>query len=149
MDHSEVVDILIVEDNPNDAALTIRALRKHNIVNPLHVVLDGAEALDFIFCHGAYAERNCPKLPKVVFLDLKLPKVGGLEVIKVIKSDERTGTIPVVVLTSSQEPPDIQAAYALGANGYVVKPVSFDTFREAVGILGTYWLLVNQPPVKQ
>jgi len=148
MHNSEVVDILLVEDNPNDAELTIRAIRKRNIANPLHVVEDGAEALDFIFCRGAYGGRDFSRPPKVILLDLKLPKLNGLEVLKVIKSDERTRAIPVVVVTSSQEDPDIQSAYALGANSYVVKPVGFDAFLEAMSSLGLYWLLVNQPPVK-
>ena len=148
MNHSEVVDILLVEDNPQDAEMTIRALRKRNIANPLHVVEDGAEALEFIFCRGAYEGRDCSRPPKVILLDLKLPKVGGLEVLKEIKSDERTRAIPVVVVTSSQEDPDIQAAYALGANSYVVKPVGFEAFLEAMSSLGFYWLLVNQSPVK-
>ncbi|MFA5182091.1 MAG: response regulator [Syntrophales bacterium] len=148
MNHLDVIDILMVEDNPQDAELTIRALRKRNIANPLHVVEDGAEALEFIFCRGAYADRDCSRPPKVILLDLKLPKVGGLEVLKAIKSDERTRAIPVVVVTSSQEDPDIQAAYALGANSYVVKPVGFDAFLEAMSSLGLYWLLVNQSSVK-
>ena len=146
MNHSDVIDILMVEDNPQDAEMTIRALRKRNITNPLHVVEDGAEAIDFIFCRGAHGGRDFSRPPKVVLLDLKLPKMGGLEVLKAIKSDERTRAIPVVVVTSSQEDPDIQAAYALGANSYVVKPVEFDAFVDAMSNLGLYWLLVNQPP---
>jgi len=148
MNHSEVVDILLVEDNPNDAELTIRALRKRNIANPLHVVEDGAEALDFIFCRGAYAGRDCSKPPKVILLDLKLPKLDGLDVLKAIKADEQTRAVPVVVVTSSQEDPDIKKAYALGANSYVVKPVGFEAFLDVMSSLGLYWLLVNQPPVK-
>lgn len=146
MDHSAIVDILLVEDNPNDAELTIRALKKRNLANPLHVVEDGAEALDFIFCRGAYADRDCSNPPKVILLDLKLPKVDGLEVLRAIKSDEQTRGIPVVVVTSSQEDPDIKTAYALGANSYVVKPVGFDAFVDTMSNLGLYWLLVNQPP---
>ena len=120
------VDILLVEDNPRDVELTLRALQKHNLVNRLFVVEDGEEALDFLFCRGKYAERNLSGHPKVVLLDLKLPKLSGLEVLQVIRSDERTRTTPVVIVTSSQEDPDIKAAYKLGVNSYVVKPVEFD-----------------------
>jgi two-component system response regulator len=140
------VDILLVEDNPRDAELTIRALKKRNLANQLFVAEDGAEALDFIFCRGAYAQRDMLEPPKIVLLDLKLPKVNGLEVLRAIKADERTRTIPVVILTSSREDPDIKAAYDLGANSYVVKPVDFDAFLEAMSHVGFYWLLVNQPP---
>ena len=146
MDGTTVVDILLVEDNPRDAEMITRAIRKQNIANPLSVVEDGAEALDFIFCRGAYANRNISSPPKVVLLDLKLPKVDGLEVLKAIKADERTRTIPVVIVTSSKEDPDIKAAYALGANSYVVKPVGFDAFLDAMSSPGLYWLLMNQPP---
>lgn len=146
MIYPEIVDILLVEDNPRDAELTIRALKKRNIANPLHVAEDGAEALDFVFCRGAYADRDCSHPPRVILLDLKLPKVSGLEVLKVLKENEATKAIPVVVVTSSQEDPDIKAAYALGANSYVVKPVDFDAFLDAMSSLGLYWLLVNQPP---
>ena len=146
MDHPEPVDILLVEDNPQDAELTIRALKKHNLANRLIIVEDGAEALDFIFGRGKYAGRDTGHPPKVVLLDLKLPKVSGLEVLRALKQDERTRPIPVVVVTSSREDPDIKTAYALGANSYVVKPVDFDAFAEAVCNLGLYWLLVNQPP---
>ena len=146
MDHSKAVDILLVEDNPQDAELTIRALRKHNLANQLIAVEDGAEALEFIFCRGKYGDREIGHTPRVVLLDLKLPKVNGLEVLRALKQDERTRTIPVVVVTSSREDPDIKTAYALGANSYVVKPVDFDAFADAVSSLGLYWLLVNQPP---
>jgi len=122
MDSSTVVDVLLVEDNPRDAELISRAIRKQNIVNPLHLVEDGAAALDFIFGRGSYAGRDVLRPPRVVLLDLKLPKVSGLEVLKAIKADERTRSIPVVVVTSSQEDPDIKTAYELGANSYVVKP---------------------------
>ena len=140
--HNEV-DILLVEDNPRDVELTLRALQKHNLVNRLFVVEDGEEALDFLFCRGKYAERNLSGHPKVVLLDLKLPKLSGLEVLQVIRSDERTRTTPVVIVTSSQEDPDIKAAYKLGVNSYVVKPVEFDDFVEAMSQVGLYWLLVN------
>jgi two-component system response regulator len=146
MNNSEAVDILLVEDNPRDAELTIRALKKHNLANQLFTVEDGADALDFIFGRGKYATRDGSHLPKVVLLDLKLPKVSGLEVLRALKQDEKTRAIPVVVVTSSREDPDIKTAYGLGANSYVVKPVDFDAFAEAVSSLGLYWLLVNQPP---
>ena len=146
MTDTDAVDILLVEDNPQDAELTIRALKKHNLANRLITVEDGAEALDFIFCRGKYATRELSHSPKVVLLDLKLPKVSGLEVLRALKQDERTRTIPVVGVTSSREDPDIKTAYGLGANSYVVKPVDFDAFAESVSSLGLYWLLVNQPP---
>ena len=146
MTDTDAVDILLVEDNPQDAELTIRALKKHNLANRLITVEDGAQALDFIFCRGKYATRELSHSPKVVLLDLKLPKVSGLEVLRALKQDERTRSIPVVVVTSSREDPDIKTAYGLGANSYVVKPVDFDAFAESVSSLGLYWLLVNQPP---
>jgi two-component system response regulator len=146
MDYPQAVDILLVEDNPQDAELTIRALKKRNLANQLHLVEDGAEALDFIFCRGAYERREMTSPPKVILLALKLPKVSGLEVLKAFKTDERTRSIPVVIVTSSREDPDIQTAYALGANSYVVKPVDFDAFVDAMSRLGFYWLLLNQPP---
>jgi two-component system response regulator len=146
MTDADAVDILLVEDNPQDAELTIRALKKHNLANRLITVEDGAEALDFLLCRGKYATRDVGHPPKVVLLDLKLPKVSGLEVLRALKQDEKTRAIPVVIVTSSREDPDIKTAYALGANSYVVKPVDFDAFAEAVSSLGLYWLLVNQPP---
>ena len=133
------VDILLVEDNANDAELTLRALKQRNLANQVHVCRDGAEAMDF-FSNGA------GPVPKVVLLDLKLPKVDGLEVLRRLKGDDRTRAIPVVVLTSSAEQPDIAAAYRLGANSYIVKPVDFEAFSRAVSDLGLYWLLVNRPP---
>ena len=138
MNHSEAVDILLVEDNPRDAELTIRALKKHNLANLLFTVEDGAEALDFIFGRGKYAARDGGQQPKVILLDLKLPKVSGLEVLRALKQDEKTRSIPVVVVTSSREDPDIKTAYGLGANSYVVKPVDFDAFFQAVSSLGLY-----------
>ena len=146
MTDTEAVDILLVEDNPQDAELTTRALKKNNLANRLITVEDGAEALDFIFCRGKYATRNNGHSPKVILLDLKLPKVSGLDVLRALKQDEKTRAIPVVIVTSSREDPDIKTAYALGANSYVVKPVEFDAFAESVSSLGLYWLLVNQPP---
>jgi two-component system, response regulator len=147
MENLNLVDILIVEDNSSDADLAVRALRKHDITNPVHVVEDGAEALDFIFCRGAYTSRDVLCVPKVIFLDLKMPKVNGLEVLKTVKSDERTHAIPIVILTSSKEDQDIKTAYALGANSYVVKPVDFVAFSYAIGSAGLYWLRVNNPPI--
>lgn len=146
MDAMNVLDVLLVEDNPQDAELTVRSLNKHNLANHLITLEDGAEALDFIFCRGKHAGRDFRRPPKVVLLDLKLPKVSGLEVLRTLKQDERTRSIPVVIVTSSKEDPDIKEAYALGANSYVVKPVDFESFADAVSTLGLYWLLVNQAP---
>jgi two-component system response regulator len=146
MKHLDPIDILLVEDNLHDAELTIRAFKKRNFANRLYVVEDGADALDFIFCRGRYAERDIAHPPKVVLLDLKLPKLNGLEVLREIKADQRTRQIPVVMVTSSREDPDIRTAYEFGANSYVVKPVEFDAFIEAMSHLGFYWLLVNQVP---
>ncbi|HLF94351.1 MAG TPA: response regulator [Planctomycetota bacterium] len=140
------VEILLVEDNPQDAEMTLRALRKHNFANHVHHVKDGAEALAFLFAIGAYSKRKMESSLKVVLLDLKLPKVDGLEVLKKIKSDDRTRTIPVVVLTSSKEGRDLAESYTLGANSYIVKPVEFEKFVEAVRQLGLYWLLMNKVP---
>lgn len=140
------VEILLVEDNPNDEELTLRALKKNNIANNVHVVRDGAEALDFIFASGIYAARRVESRPKVILLDLKLPKVDGLEVLRRIKSDDRTRMTPVVVLTSSKEERDVVDSYKLGVSSYIVKPVDFDKFIQAVSQLGLYWLLLNQPP---
>jgi two-component system, response regulator len=145
METSGALDILLVEDNPRDAELTLRALQTHNLANRVLAVEDGAEALDLIFCRGKYAERSVADTPRVVLLDLKLPKVDGLEVLRALKEDARTRTLPVVIVTSSREDPDIRAAYALGANSYVVKPVDFEAFVTAMSQLGMYWLLVNQP----
>jgi len=146
MGHMHAVDVLLVEDNQQDAELTIRSLKKHKLANSVSVVEDGAEALDFVFCRGKFDQRDINHPPKVIFLDLKLPRVGGLEVLRAIKQDARTRSVPVVVVTSSREDPDVKAAYELGANSYVVKPVDFESFTEAIGNLGLYWLLINQPP---
>lgn len=140
------IEILLVEDNPNDVELTLRALKKNNLTNRVHVVKDGAEALEYIFANGAYAHRKIEDHPRVILLDLKLPKVDGLQVLRQIKSDERTKVIPVVVLTSSKEERDLVESYKLGANSYITKPVDFDSFVKAVAELGLYWLLLNQPP---
>ena len=140
------VEILLVEDNPSDGELTLRALKKHNLVNKLHWVKDGAEALDFIFANGSYSERKVGSTLRVILLDLKLPKVDGLEVLRRIKSDERTKTVPVVILTSSREEKDIVESYKLGVNSYVTKPVEFENFIKAISELGLYWLLLNKMP---
>ncbi len=144
MRSKEEVEILLVEDNPTDVELTLRALKKNNLSNKVHVVTDGAEALDYLFATGVYKEREINKRPKVVLLDLKLPKVDGLEVLKKIKSDERTKNIPVVVLTSSKEEQDRIESYKLGVNSYIVKPVDFEQFTKSVQELGLYWLLLNE-----
>jgi two-component system response regulator len=148
MDNFNVIEILIVEDNRRDEDLTLRALKKHNLANNILVAHDGAEALDFFFCKGKFETRSFNNPPKLVLLDLKLPKVSGLEVLKAIKGDKRTACIPIVVVTSSKEEPDMQEAYKLGANSYVVKPVDFEQFINAMSSLGLYWLLINEP-VKQ
>ena len=138
------VFILLVEDNPADAELAVRALRRSRISNQIRLLEDGAEALDFIFCRGVYAERDITDYPKMILLDLKLPKVSGLEVLKQIKSDPRTQIIPVVVLTSSAQDSDVIESYQLGVNSYIVKPVYFEQFNKAVEQLGFYWLLMNR-----
>lgn len=145
MSETNAVEILLVEDNPQDLDLTLRALKKANITNAIQVARDGVEALQFIFCEGPHATRLIEQIPKVVLLDLKLPKVDGLEVLRRIKSDPRTKCIPVVVLTSSQEQRDVVESYQLGVNSYIVKPVNFESFAKAVGELGFYWLLLNHP----
>lgn len=137
--------ILLVEDNPNDEELTLRALKKSQILNPVVVVRDGAEALDYLFARGSYADRAASQVPQVILLDLKLPKIDGLEVLKAIRADDRTKLLPVVVLTSSVEDKDLISSYGLGANSYVRKPVDFIQFVEAVKQLGLYWLVINQP----
>ncbi|HTR29565.1 MAG TPA: response regulator [Puia sp.] len=139
------VDILLVEDSVNDAELTIRELKKHRLLNNLVHLKDGAEALEFIFATGKYADsRNIAFRPRVVLLDIQMPKVNGIEVLQQIKSDERTRTIPVVILTSSGEDPDIQKCYDLGVNSYIVKPVNFERFTDAIRNIGLYWLLINK-----
>ncbi len=140
------VEILLVEDNPTDAELAMLALQERNLANKLVWVKDGAMALDFLFATGAYAGRQVENTPKVVMLDLQLPKVSGLEVLHRLKADQRTKKIPVVVLTSSKEDPDVKASYDLGVNSYISKPVDFDEFTKVVAELGLYWLLINRPP---
>ncbi len=141
------IEILLVEDNQNDIELTLHALRKENLANQIHVVHDGEEALEFLFCTGNHSDRSFDHPPRLVLLDLKLPKVDGLEVLQRLKSDPRTKTIPVVILTSSREERDVVSGYGLGANSYIQKPVDFEQFRETVKTAGFYWLLINQSPV--
>jgi two-component system response regulator len=136
--------ILLVEDNPSDEELTLRALRKSNILNKVIVARDGAEALDYLFARGAYQGRDTGDLPQVVLLDLNLPKIGGLDVLRAIRADERTRLLPVVILTSSKEDRDLMSGYASGANSYIVKPVDFTQFADAVRQLGMYWLVLNE-----
>ena len=144
--NNTIVEILLIEDNMNDAELTLRALRKNNIINSIVHLKDGVEAIDFLFGKGQYAERDINNRPKLILLDLKMPKMDGIEVLEMIKSNELTKKIPVVVLTSSREHPDIERSYSLGANSYIVKPVEFDGFMKAVTELGLYWILLNQSP---
>ncbi|MCE5213490.1 MAG: response regulator [Methanobacterium sp.] len=145
MDLDEV-EILLVEDNETDAELTIRALKRKNLTNKLVWVKDGAEALEFLFATGTYSDRNREGLPRLILLDLRMPKVDGLEVLQRIKADDKTKKIPVVVLTSSKEDKDIVESYKLGVNSYVSKPVEFDEFTQAISTLGLYWMLLNKPP---
>jgi two-component system, response regulator len=140
------VEILLVEDNPNDVELTLHALRRHNLANQIHVVRDGVEALEFIFGANRETADNLSLPPRVILLDLKLPKINGLEVLQRLKSDPRTRVIPVVVLTASREERDVVESYQLGVNSYIVKPIDFDQFVSAMRTLGMYWLLLNQPP---
>jgi two-component system response regulator len=141
------VEILLVEDNLHDAELVLRALRKVNLANNVVHLKDGAEAIDFIFGHGEFEERDIKKMPKVILLDIKMPKVDGIEVLRQIKSNKDTKRIPIVIMTSSKEEQDIIVSYELGVNSFVVKPVGFNEFAKAVSELGLYWVLVNQPPV--
>jgi two-component system, response regulator len=141
------VDILLVEDSQDDVDLALHALRQGKLANSIFVVRDGEEALDFLFCRGGFSQRSFDRPPKVVLLDLKLPKVNGLEVLKQVKSDPRTRTIPVVIMTSSKEERDLIESYGSGVNSYIQKPVDFEQFRTTVKTLGMYWMVVNQPPV--
>ncbi len=144
MDYNNV-EILFAEDSEDDALLTIRALKKSGFANKLIHVKDGAEALDFMYCKGAYSTRNINEHPKLILLDLKMPKVSGMEVLEKVKSDPQLKSIPVVILTSSQEDPDIKNCYAIGANSYIVKPVDSDKFFQAIKELGLYWMILSQP----
>lgn len=143
------IEILLVEDNPADLKMTLHALRSGKIANRIQIARDGAEALEFIFCEGAFASRNINDGPKLILLDLNLPKVDGLEVLARVKSDRRTRHIPVVIMTSSNEQSDVARSYHLGVNSYIVKPLNFECFAEAVQKLGIYWLLLNHPPVPE
>ena len=138
--------ILLVEDNPDDVDLTLRALKKNNILNEVAVATDGAQALDFLFCTGSFAGRDPSSFPAVTLLDLKLPKIDGLDVLRRIRSDERTKLLPVVILTSSRQEQDLVQSYSLGANSFIRKPVDFHQFTEAIHQLGLYWLILNEPP---
>lgn len=140
------IEVLVIEDDPEDLELTMHALNDENICSQIQVARDGEEALDFLFCQGLYGERDPRCRPKLILLDLKLPKVDGLEVLEQIKRDPRTSALPVVILTSSKQEQDIVRCYRLGANSYIQKPVDFDQFRTTIKQLGSYWLLVNQPP---
>lgn len=144
--YSTINEIILVEDNKSDAMLFIRALKKHNLANSLIHLIDGAQALDYIFGKGEFEGRNIEERPKVIFLDIKMPKVSGLEVLKILKADERTMQIPVVIMTSSKEEKDIMESHKLGVNSYVVKPVGFENFSKTIADLGFYWLLVNNSP---
>ena len=146
MDESHSVEVLMVEDSEEDLQLALRAFKKANLLNRVHVARDGEEALDFLFCQNSRGNRRIEDTPRVILLDLKLPKVNGLEVLRRIKNDPRTKLIPVVVLTSSKEHRDVLASYELGANSYIVKPVAFDGFAKAMQELGMYWMLLNNPP---
>jgi two-component system response regulator len=145
MNDTNEIEILMVEDNASDSELALRALKKYHLTNRIEVVTDGEEALDFIFSRGRYSGRDINSHPKLILLDIKLPKISGLEVLKEIKSDERTKTIPVVVLTSSAQESDIFESYQLGVNSYIVKPVDFENFVKAVADVGMYWMLLNKP----
>jgi two-component system response regulator len=142
------VEILLVEDNPSDLELALRALREHRLCNHVHVARDGEEALDFIFGREKYSGRRLDELPRVILLDLKLPLVDGLEVLRQVRADPRTHSIPVVVLTASTEERDVVQSYALGVNSFITKPVDFDQFKDAMRVIGLYWLLLNRPPVQ-
>jgi len=146
MNKDDIVDILLIEDNPNDVEMALRSLKKNKLTNRVHVARDGEEALNFIFCKGDFIERNINDIPKMILLDLKLPKINGLEVLKQIKNDPRTQKIPVVVLTISRDEEDSKEAYRLGVNSYILKPVDFDQFINSVRQIGFYWMLINEFP---
>jgi CheY-like chemotaxis protein len=143
---STEIEILVVEDNPSDLELTLRALKEQNLCNRIQIARDGEEALDYIFCREKFANKRPDELPRVILLDLKLPLVDGLEVLRQLRADPRTHHVPVVVLTASTEERDVVESYALGVNSYISKPVDFDQFRDAMRVIGLYWLLLNRPP---
>jgi two-component system response regulator len=146
---AQEVEILLVDDNASDVELTVRALRRHKLANSIHVAEDGEAALDFVFCRGAHSKRSFATPPKVIFLDLKMPKVDGIDVLRAIRGDARTKMIPVVILTSSKEQRDIVEGYKLGVNAYIQKPVDFEEFRRVIEQVGMFWLVVNQPPPRE
>ena len=146
MSSYEEVEILLVEDNPKDAEMTQRALRKNNLGNKVHWVKDGAEALDYVFCRGDYGGRSAGRSPRLILLDIKMPKVDGIEVLRQIKADEKMRTVPVVVMTSSNEERDVVDSYRLGVNSYIVKPIEFAVFLEVVAKIGLYWVVTNRVP---
>ena len=146
MEHLEQVEILLVEDNPTDAEMTLRALRRNNLANKVHWVKDGEQALEFMFRTGAYAGRDPATVPKLIMLDIKMPKVDGIEVLRRVKANEETRTVPVVVMTSSNEERDVVESYRLGVNSYIVKPVQFESFLETVAKIGLYWVITNRVP---
>lgn len=146
MTHPNAIEILLIEDNPNDLQLTLRSLKKARLGNRIEIARDGEEAVNYLFGEGAFAGRNVEDTPKLILLDLKLPKIDGIDVLRRIKEDPRTRCIPVVVLTSSKEQRDVVESYRLGVNSYIVKPVGFESFSSAVQELGMYWLLLNRPP---
>jgi CheY-like chemotaxis protein len=146
---AQEIEILLVDDNASDVELTVRALRRHNLANRMHVAEDGQQALDFLFCREAYSGRSFASPPKVIFLDLKMPKVDGIEVLRAIRGDARTRAIPVVILTSSKEQRDVVESYKLGVNAYIQKPVDFERFRDVIEQMGMFWLMVNQPPPRE
>ena len=147
MHTDDIVDILLIEDNPHEARLAIRSFKKSNLANRLLHIADGADALDYIFARNKYASRKITDIPKLILLDLKLPKISGLDILREIKKEKHTKIIPVIILTSSKEESDIISSYELGVNSYIVKPVNFDSFSKAVVELGMYWMLLNVPPV--
>jgi len=146
---AQEVEILLVDDNASDVELTVRALRRHKLANSIHVAADGQQALDFVFCRAAFSDRSFATPPKVIFLDLKMPKVDGIDVLREIRGDNRTKSIPVVILTSSKEQRDIVEGYKLGVNAYIQKPVDFEEFRRVIEQVGMFWLVVNQPPPRE
>ena len=146
---AQEVEILLVDDNASDVELTVRALRRHKLANHVHIAEDGQAALDFVFCRGAHSDRSFATPPKVVVLDLKMPKVDGIDVLRAIRGDHRTKMIPVVILTSSKEQRDIVEGYKLGVNAYIQKPVDFEEFRRVIEQMGLFWLVVNQPPPRE